>query len=280
MRPRDDTLRTAVDDFSPVTEVYCAPGTNPVRANGICRDGPVVYRGAVAHWPSVQGWSFDHLAAHARDMQVQLVQGNREAGTTVLEQATLKAYLRKLSCYTTHDAPGYLKEFDLLAALAELASQAPLRSLLPSGGLSSIRGWIGPPGSGTGLHRDLLHNVQAQVLGCKRWRFVRPGLVERLGQVSSKYDAWAVLASQDAMALRCGGHPQDFLWADLRPGDLITVPAGWWHEVDNLDATVAVAGFHGPALPVLTRWLGVTARQALHRLGWDRDAGCTCHSAP
>jgi len=142
----------------------------------------------------------------------------------------------------------------------------------------SIRRWIGHLASSPGLHFDRLDNMVVQVLGRKRWRFVRPGAVERLGRVSSKYDAWAVLASLSATELHSLGKPQDFFCTDLHPGDLLTIPAGWWHEVENLDATLAVAGFHGPTLPVLARWAGVNARHALHRLGWDRASGCTCHT--
>jgi lysine-specific demethylase 8 len=117
-----------------------------------------------------------------------------------------------------------------------------------------------------------------QVLGRKRWRLVRPGTVERLGAVSSKYDAWAVLSSCSVEHLVQRGAPaQDLFEVETGPGDVLHIPAGWWHEVLNLSPAVLFGGFHGPFATVLARWVWVSGRNARHRWGLGRD--CTCHEA-
>jgi len=266
--PRIDTA-----GFSPLPELR-----SPTFEVSRRFDTPVVHRGAASHWRGVRHWSFGWLADHVPDVPITLVSGNREAEATRFEASSLRRYLHALE-RPSRRPPGYLKEFDLLAAQPELAIDLPHETLIPPSHRRSIFCWIGPADTSTGLHFDRIDNVAVQVLGRKRWRFVRPGVVERCGAVSAKYDTWAVLASRSAVDLVREGTPSDFFWVDLEPGDVLTIPRGWWHEVTNLEPTLFVGGFHGPVLPVIARgtWLGL--RHQFHRLGWLGRGNCACHPA-
>lgn len=241
---------------------------------------PLVYRGLAAGWPAVTTWSFARLAAQLPESAVELVVGNREREATRFVSSKLRHYVASLGEAgrgVSADA-AYLKEFDLLKAVPSLRTDLRHRHLIASRSLRSIRSWMGPAGVRTGLHCDRLDNLAVQVIGRKRWLLVRPGTVERLGAVSSKYDAWARLASEGAHALaeRCGS-TDDFFIVDLEPGDVLQLPAGWWHEVSNLTAGVLLAAFHGPPVQVLARWAWVSSRDRLHRAGWLAPGDCTCH---
>ena len=261
--------------FSPVLEARLTDAGRPPHD----ADHPYVIRGAASHWRAVRTWSFERLAAAVPDVQVELVQGNREAGTTRLMRSALRTYLASLQHPAPAEAPpAYLKEFDLLKLVPRLRDDLDHRKLLPPRTLSSTRCWIGPAAAGTGLHHDYLDNVAVQILGIKRWNLVRAGTVERLGALSGKYDPWAVLASASAGQLAAqGGAGGDFLTVDLMPGDVLHVPARWWHEVSNLTPTLMFGGFHGPASTVLGRMAWVGARNLRHRV---KRGDCTCHAAP
>ena len=245
---------------------------------------PMVFRGLAADWPAVKQWSFAGLSSQVPDQQVQLVDGNRERGATRFVQSTLSRYLQALQA----DADGaggqplpYLKEFDLLEAAPVLRNDLPHANLLPARHKRSLRSWIGPTGASTGLHYDYLDNLAVQILGAKRWRLIRPGTVERLGAVSTKYDSWAVLASAGAqeLAARADADTRDaFFTVDLYPGDVLRLPAGWWHEVVNLDASLLFGGFHGPCAAVIARWVRVSTVDWAHRRGWWAARDCTCHA--
>jgi hypothetical protein len=262
--------------FRPVTEATWreTPSAAP------CAD-PVVFRGLAAGWPAVRHWSFDGLSSQVSDQPVQLVDGNREKDATRFVPSTLHNYLQSLQAPPTTNRPHpYLKEFDLLKAAPALRKDLPHEELLPRRHLRSLRSWIGPAGASTGLHYDYLDNLAVQVLGVKRWRLARPGTVERMNAVSTKYDSWAVLSSSKAqeLASRVGDDGRnDFFTVDLRPGDVLQLPAGWWHEVTNLSASVLFGGFHGPRAAVLARWAWVSARDMMHRRGWLARHNCTCH---
>lgn len=246
---------------------------------------PRLCRQAAAHWPAVQRWSWASLLSWVPDVPVQLVAGNREHGSTRLVPSTLHAHLRALQQDLEGQAEQlYLKEFDLLRTLPALRNDLGYEELLPRGAVSSVQSWIGPRQAVTGLHRDYPDNVAVQIMGRKRFRLVRPGVVEQLGAVSAKYDAWAVLAtaSADEVALawqsRRHGLTQDCFTVDLEPGDVLYIPAGWWHEVTNLTHSVSFGGFHGslPRSVAYHAWVGT--RQWLHRLGWLGARHCTCHT--
>lgn len=248
---------------------------------GLARhDAPVVFRGLAGDWPAVRQWSFDALAEQLDDVPVQLVAGNREHGATRFVQSTLREYLRSLQSGAS-DPPLYLKEFDLLKAQPRLHAGLAHEQLMPRYSLRSLRTWIGPAGASTGLHYDYLDNLAVQLIGTKRWRFVRPGVVERQGRVSGKYDAWAVLSAASAGELAAGAATaeENFFCVDLQPGDVLYVPARWWHEVSNLGASLFLGGFFGRPAPVLARWGWVSARDWLHRQGWFAKGACTCHPA-
>lgn len=265
------------------TEIFPAlPELPPSRfERGRAPTQPVIYRGLAAHWPAVRRWSFERLAHAVPDTDVRLVKGNREAHATAFVPSTLRQYLLGLDAPATHDGRhAYLKEFDLLTAHPSLRVDLRHHELFPRGAVRSLRTWIGPAGASTGLHFDHLDNVAVQVIGTKRWRLARPGTVERLGAVSSKYDAWAVLAQADVRTLaERQGSTRGFFEAELRAGDVLHVPAGWWHEVVNVSSTLMFGGFHGSVARVLPRWLGVSAKDALHRAGWLSAGNCTCHPA-
>jgi len=242
-------------------------------------DGPVIARGAASHWRAVETWTFDGLAAVVPDAEVELVEGNREAQATRLRRSSLRRYLASLQRPDADGAPvAYLKEFDLLKVAPRLRDDLRQRELMPPRTLSATRSWIGPAGARTGLHYDYLDNLAVQILGIKRWRFVRAGAVERLGGVSEKYDPWAVLARKGAaeLAARSAGG-RDFFSVDTMPGDVLHVPAGWWHEVENLTPSLMFGGFHGAVPNVLARMAWVGARNLRHRLVGGE---CTCHGAP
>lgn len=240
---------------------------------------PAVFRGLAANWPAVKQWTFAGLAALAPDMPVQLVSGDRERDKTNFVRSTLRLYLESLQEGEGRESQSlYLKEFDLLEAMPRLRLDLMHSEIFPPLSIRSLQSWIGPAGARTGLHHDYLDNLAVQVVGKKRFHLVRPGTVERLGAVAAKYDSWARLSRVGALELASPDASQgDFLVVDLQPGDVLYIPARWWHEVLNLSPCILFGGFYGPPAQVLARWAWVQSRDLLHRAGWLGRNGCTCH---
>lgn len=242
------------------------------------RQTPAVFRGLASHWPAVRQWDFSALAALAPDISVKLVDGNRERESTQFVNAPLRTYLESLHGHgPSANQALYLKEFDLLQTIPQLRHDLNHTEIFPSRGIiHSLQSWIGPAGGRTGLHYDYLDNLAVQIMGKKRFYLVQPGTVEDLGKVAQKYDPWARLASVGAIEIS-NWRPDAVYSADLAPGDVLYVPAGWWHEVFNLTPGILFGGFYGKPTQVLTRWTWVCARDLLHRMGWIGHGNCTCH---
>jgi lysine-specific demethylase 8 len=241
---------------------------------------PTLFKGLAAQWPAVQRWDFSELAARVPDLGVKLVAGNRETGNTHFIEASLRSYFESLQYFDDPTRPAlYLKEFDLLNAVPALRCDLKHAELFPAGVTRSLQSWIGPAGARTGLHYDYLNNLAVQIVGRKRFYLVRPGTVERLGAVARKYDSWATLSMYGAKELAAlAGTPEDFFVVDLEPGDVLHVPAGWWHEVLNLTPGILFGGFYGSRTRVLARWTWVCSRDWMHSLGWIGHGNCTCHA--
>lgn len=271
--------------FTPLPET-------PDPTAGFHYDGePAVLRGAAIDWPAIRRWTFPYLASIAPNLAVKVVLGDRESEQTRFATSTLGAYLAALEQPEPGQDPGYLKEFNLLARFPGLRNDLRQKALFPSGSVVSSSAWIGPAGAKTGLHHDLLDNVAVQIVGRKRFYLARPGTVERAGQLSTKYDRWARLSRLGAIELADTepGHAaagrktrdttgNDYFVVDLDPGDMLNVPATWWHEVENLTPSVLVSGFFGSRIRVCALWATESSRHLAHTLGLVGRHGCTCHA--
>ena len=104
--------------------------------------------------------------------------------------------------------------------------------------------YAGPAAACTPLHCDVYgsHAVSANAAGCKRWTFVAPAdapkLYDRFGRHTAKWldgrdegDAdimYPWLATVRAVAV------------DQGPGDVVCVPCGWWHSVENITPSISL----------------------------------------
>lgn len=266
--------------MSPVSGFQPLPEATDVPMAHVRRRIPAVFRGMAAEWPAVHKWSLSYIASLSPGLPVQLVQGNREKNATQFTTSTLGDYIELLERDSRpEDEQVYLKEFDLLKTFPELASDLRREQLFPPGAIKSSSTWIGPAHARTGLHYDLLDNFAVLIAGKKRFYLARPGAVEQAGLLSPKYDAWARLSLVGVEELATHNTTgDDFFVVDLEPGDMLYVPAGWWHEVVNLSASMLLSGFFGDRTQVLSRWARVRVRDALHRSGLLARGNCTCHA--
>ncbi|XP_045776647.1 HSPB1-associated protein 1 isoform X1 [Maniola jurtina] len=108
----------------------------------------------------------------------------------------------------------------------------------PDKGPADTTLWVGSQGSHTPAHQDTYgYNIVAQVYGRKRWILFPPeagGLKPTRVpyEESSVYSELNFYCPNDLEAFNglTGGR-----WVELRAGDALLVPRGWWHYVQNLD---------------------------------------------
>lgn len=98
--------------------------------------------------------------------------------------------------------------------------------------------YVGPRGSVTRLHADVLfsYSWSANVAGRKLWRLV-PAEQRHLVSDAATRPLAHSLAEISAAEVSAGLTP---LVVTQEAGELLFVPSGWYHEVENLEDTISI----------------------------------------
>jgi len=206
---------------------------------------PVVLAGFARDWPAVREWSFESLAERFADFELDAShtadwdakQGKSAARRTTLGDAIgrMRAGESLTATFLSllHAHPELLDDF----ALEQLG---PLRD--PGAQLGVSEAFLGAPGTRTPIHCAPTHNLFVQVLGQKRWLLYGPECDPALRPLANRMPYFV---SRCEPAAPDAEHPllpyaQGYA-VTLEPGDLLFVPAYWWHEVSNPSLALGVA---------------------------------------
>lgn len=198
---------------------------------------PALLKGATRDWRAHRRWSWDFIGSLADDT-LALTDAHGEP----VGEARLADYLQALhagegrlaSLYASgwrffERHPDMLGDFSEPAlAVPDVLQRIPLRLFKP---LLWI--FIGPDGSGTTLHYDVLdtHAWLAVVRGRKRIALHPPAMLEA-DYDRHRADALAVLRERHGLGR--------WRYLELDPGDLLLIPCRWWHEVVNEGLTLGL----------------------------------------
>lgn len=136
-----------------------------------------------------------------------------------------------------------------------------------------LNAWLGPPGTITPLHTDPYHNMLAQLVGRKYVRLYAPLHTPQMaargreagvemGNTSAldvgALEGWdapggggddddiggavaGTIGGRDAAAAAAAFRDVPFVDCILEPGDMLYIPAGWWHYVRGLSVSFSVS---------------------------------------
>ncbi len=194
-------------------------------------DGPVCVRGLTAGWPIHELVRKDALSARYGDQPVTVESGS---GTVEMTVGDYFGLLR-----SSRAAGTYMKGWTVSANLEDFA-ELPLPSAfdswldyLPEASRPDWK-WIfvGPAGSASGMHVDVMCSSAWNLLvsGKKEWTFMSPARAASNGYLAASL---VNVAKTDL----------DVEFHHLQePGDVIIVPGGWAHAVENVQDTVSLTG--------------------------------------
>ena len=209
-------------------------GLTPDELKAQYRDArrPVILEGALSAWPAARTWTFDSLAAVCGDLPVVIDHYSPERTT----KTTFADFVARVKHNTGE--PLYLQEWHFLKVCPALAGDVgPLEyaayDFLPRlyGEDFAVRAlWIGQRGAVTRLHQDANYPdvIHGQISGTKHWCVMGPDTVLPVtGDNEPDFDA-----------LLAPG--VDILHGVLGPGDLLYLPAQWWHRVSLLEDSIGI----------------------------------------
>lgn len=207
---------------------------------------PVIIQGVVETWPAFTKWKRDGFI--------------KSYGDKIFKVGALKATLKDYFNYadqTKEERPMYLFDNDFGELFPELLHdyevpsyfQTDFFSLIPTDDRPSYR-WvlIGPKRSGSTFHKDPNSTSawNATVQGHKKWIFYPPNEVPPgVFPSADHFDVtapsspleWFLRFYNNVHRSKTAFKPIECI---QKPGDIVYVPNGWWHQVVNLDETIAV----------------------------------------
>ncbi|MDO9355815.1 MAG: cupin-like domain-containing protein [Solirubrobacteraceae bacterium] len=210
------------------------------------RNRPCVIEGDMADWPAIERWDADYLKAGGRDaLDVAVEVYLDREGPHGPRAPRVAAQMRFGDVVDAVEGGGdtnglYMtantteKNQDLLRDLwADIAYPDYLDAdhTLGKGLL-----WYGPKGTITPIHHDLTNNLMAQVRGRKHIKLIAPNetadVYNHLGRYSDvdiEHPDLSQFPAFDRVTV---------LDVEIGPGEMLFVPAGWWHGVRSLDTSI------------------------------------------
>ena len=214
--------------------------------NHYCANRPLMIRGIAKDWPALSLWSLDYFEQKLGDKDVE-VQANRNTSRDYemyKDKFTQRMPFSQFISLLRNTESGndvYLTAYNTglngesLAPLWEdVGTLEPY--LKPSRGGSFF--WIGPKGTLTPFHHDLMNIFLMQVVGRKRVVMAPSFEIARMRNDRHCFSQWA----NDPKAAAQKGPNAPFLnEIIIEPGDALFLPVGWWHFVESLDLSFSLS---------------------------------------
>jgi ribosomal protein L16 Arg81 hydroxylase len=209
---------------------------------------PVILQGFLEGWPLMERWQPLALARDYGEVEVEVMAGRESRADHDTAPDPCRAVMRLrdfihrlLEGGPTNDlyltARNFALEREELRGLLEDVRHPP-GFLRPTRKPGAIKLWVGPAGTRTALHHDLGAVLFGQVHGRKRFWLI-PSF--ETGRVYNHHTVWsAVDAEHPDLARFPAFREAHVLEAVVEPGEMLLIPAGWWHQVHALDVSVSV----------------------------------------
>ncbi len=252
---------------------------------------PLVIVQGAAGWPAVERWSPEYLSRVLGPIELPYKAStsnahpdfrvSEPAGMFARGRAPLSQFLESISTGPRAERSRYLftgderflmrrrsNQTSVDAELAPLLADVPVPSLFPRERLHTVWAWLSGPGVRTWLHYDNngCHNLNAQITGRKRCVLYAPDELAKLhpfplGGDNPAHNCSRIDVERPDAALAADLAAAQGWTAELGPGDLLFIPAWWFHTFAHEGEFNSNVNFWWkPDRPL---WNVVAARQAL-----------------
>jgi hypothetical protein len=255
------------------------------------RDVPLIIAGGAARWPAVARWSKAYLSERLGTIPIAFKVSSSNAHPDfrvpglarmfARDRAPLAEFLERIStgpvaerarCLFTGDEQFLVRrrggQTTIDRELAPLLDDIETPALFPEDRLHTIWAWFSGPGVRTWLHYDNngCHNLNAQLTGRKRCVLYAPDELGKLHPFPLGGDNPAHNCSRIDVERPSADHEPDLgaatAWhAELGPGDLLFIPAWWFHTFEHKGELNSNVNFWWK--PTRPAWNVVAARQAI-----------------
>ena len=239
------------------------------------QNAPLILTGALKDWKAISKWNLDYLTSMLGTTKVNVEvsctnhfptlygHDSDAAGKLAGESHGLKRRTPLTIQRPSREVPFtefadkvlrpnngpekfYLKDKLLIEKFPDLASDISPGPLLSAMEQFPSRLWLSSSGAMTPLHYDVVHSLFAQVRGRKHFTFFAPGDASSLYPFPM-FSRHSYLSRVDILQPDLREFPK-FEQAKpssvtLEPGEVLYLPALWWHQVQSLETSISISWF-------------------------------------
>lgn len=213
----------------------------------VSKNRPVILEGAMESWLPYKKWNLDYLREIHGDATVSIQDGRESDPHFERNQKFHRKDVKFSEFLDRLENTSSSNDFYMTAgnmhyhpdALPKLFADCESIDIA-DGYLANPDGslWIGPKGTITPLHFDMINNLFCQVRGRKRVRMVPSWSMPWV------YNDYHVYSDVDVASPDFQKYPLfknatvfDFV---VEPGEILFIPIGWWHHLESLDITISL----------------------------------------
>lgn len=219
------------------------PSVEEFQQNFVIPNKPVIISGIAKHWPACSLWKpetfktmFGRVQAPLRksDNELDVFFGEAKQKTTM----SIAEYIDLIySIPPNGKRPPYLGNISFNDPLAkshldQISSHLKFPDYFPVNSGHELRLWVGATGQKSAIHNDNYHNLNVQIFGKKSFLLFSPEQHERLYPVKIHDGLWSSPIDPQKPDLEKFPlfRQAEALEGTLDEGDLIFIPAFWWHQ--------------------------------------------------
>lgn len=210
---------------------------------------PVILTDMMKRWPALKKWSPDFFLKEFKDVPVEITQGRSKNPTYEKNfRSTVNSISFSEFIHLIREDP---ESNDIYLVARNYFFSNPVfhvlqNDVLPPGdlidsdfpGSQKMKLWFGPGGTLTPLHHDKHSILFCQIYGRKHFKMI-PSF-----DLPNIYNRDRYYSELDLEDIHIEKHPK-FLNASvadviINPGEMLFIPAGWWHWVKSLDISISV----------------------------------------
>lgn len=203
---------------------------------------PVVLTDVVTRWDALSRWTPAYFKEHFGDVEVLAAFGREGDPDYDMNTPKHSRTVRLGDFVDQVVAAGESNDLYLVAnnrnmdrpALQRLYDDVAVDTAVldPSRYKGSVALWIGPGGTVTPTHHDTANILFAQVYGQKRFKLIAPWETALFHSMRGVYNTLDPERDETSALVKT---------VTLAPGEMLFIPAGWWHHVRALSLSINIA---------------------------------------
>ncbi|CAM5421369.1 cupin-like domain-containing protein [Streptomyces avidinii] len=211
---------------------------------------PLIIRGSGA-LDTMRGWTPEYVSERLGEREVPVAIADPDGAfryNTAAREGLRHEPMRgsRLATEFRDTASGRrlsMQQMSIPNALVELRDELAVPPYIPTDVITDINLWMASESSSTPLHYDNMNNLFAQLDGRKKFVLFNPSQSDLLypGPLDIRTRHLSTVDLSDPDLERFPKFAQAEYWeAVVLPGDLLFIPAFWWHQVSAPDISVSV----------------------------------------